>query len=265
MFQVTRLQDGTFEIPADAFIYVGDDARGASIREEKAGAGTPVPVNCFLLRGSGEVILIDTGTGSVWGPGLGHARRALAAEGVSPEAVDRIILTHVHGDHALGLFEGDAAYFPRARITVPATELAYFTDDAARAATNEESQSVFDIAKKLVSVYAGRIDVFEGNEAYPGITAIPFPGHTPGHTGYRLQTPEGETLLWGDTAHLAEAQPRHPRIGLIYDNDPELALRTRVMALGLAAAEGLRVSGGHLPGFFRVAPDGEAFSLTLEP
>ena len=263
MFQVTRLQDGIFEIPAASFIYVGDEARGASIRAEKAGATTPVPVNCFLLRGGAEVILIDAGTGSAWGPGLGHARTALAAEDIPPEAVDRVILTHIHGDHALGLFEGETAYFPRARISAPATELAFFTDEAARAATPEARQSVFDIAKRLVSVYAGRIDVFEGSDAYPGVTAIPLPGHTPGHTGYRLATPDGEVLLLGDTAHLAEIQPRDPRVGLTYDNDPEQAVRTRQAAFALAAAEGLRVSGGHLAGFFRAVPDGEAFRLEV--
>jgi glyoxylase-like metal-dependent hydrolase (beta-lactamase superfamily II) len=261
MFQVTRLQDGTFEIPADAFIYVGDEAKGASIRAEKAGAGTPVPVNCFLLRGSGEVILVDAGTGTAWGPGLGHARAALAAEGISPEAVDRVILTHIHGDHALGLFEGDTAYFPRARISVSAVELAYLTDEAARAAAPEERQSVFDMAKTLVSVYAERIDAFEGTDAHPGITAVPLPGHTPGHTGYRLETPDGEILLWGDTAHLAEVQPRDPRIALTYDTNSGHALETRRAALAQAATEDLRVGGGHLPGFFRVVPDGDGFRM----
>jgi glyoxylase-like metal-dependent hydrolase (beta-lactamase superfamily II) len=256
MFQVTRLQDGVFEIPADSFIYVGDEAKSASLRAEKAGAGTPVPVNCFLLRGGAEVILVDAGTGSAWGPGLGHARTALAAQDIPPEAVDRVILTHVHGDHALGLFEGEAAYFPRARISVPATELAFFTDEAARAAASEDERSVFDIAKMLVSLYAGRIDVFEGSDACPGISAVPLPGHTPGHTGYRLETPDGEMLLWGDTA-----QPRDPHIGLIYDNDPEQAFRTRQAAFALAAAEGLKVSGGHLDGFFRVVPAGAGFRL----
>jgi glyoxylase-like metal-dependent hydrolase (beta-lactamase superfamily II) len=261
MFQVTRLQDGVFEIPADSFIYVGDEAKSASLRAEKAGAPTPVPVNCFLLRGGAEVILVDAGTGSAWGPGLGHARTALAAQDIPPEAVDRVILTHVHGDHALGLFEGEAAYFPRARISVPATELAFFTDEAARAAASEDERSVFDIAKMLVSLYAGRIDVFEGSDACPGISAVPLPGHTPGHTGYRLETPDGEMLLWGDTAHLADVQPRDPHIGLIYDNDPEQAFRTRQAAFALAAAEGLKVSGGHLDGFFRVVPAGAGFRL----
>jgi glyoxylase-like metal-dependent hydrolase (beta-lactamase superfamily II) len=261
MFRVTRLQDGIFEIPAASFLYVGDEAKGAAIRAEKAGATTPIPVNCFLLRGNDSVILIDAGTGSAWGPGLGHARAALAAEGIAPEVVDRVILTHIHGDHALGLFADEAAYFPRARVSVPATELAYFTDEAARAATPEARRFVFDIAQKLLSLYAGRIDVFEGTEAYPGITAIPLPGHTPGHTGYRLHTPEGEILLCGDAAHLAQAQPRDPRVGLSYDIDPAQAAKTREAAFALAGAEGLRVSGGHLSGFFRVIPDGEGFRL----
>jgi glyoxylase-like metal-dependent hydrolase (beta-lactamase superfamily II) len=93
------------------------------------------------------------------------------------------------------------------------------------------------------------------------MTAIPLPGHTPGHTGYRFETPEGGLLLWGDAMHLAEAQPGDPRVGLIYDHDPELALRTRRSVLDLAAREGLRVGGGHLAGFFRVLRDGEAFRL----
>jgi hypothetical protein len=56
-------------------------------------------------------------------------------------------------------------------------------------------------------------------------------------------------------------QPRDPSVGLIYDNNSEQALQTRKMALALAARDGLKVSGGHLPGFFRVVPDGEAFRL----
>jgi glyoxylase-like metal-dependent hydrolase (beta-lactamase superfamily II) len=261
MFDVIRLVDGVFEIPADSFLYVGDEAEGARIRAAKAGAGTPVPVNCFLLKGAAEVILIDAGTGTAWGPGLGHARAALEAEDILPDTVDRVLLTHVHGDHALGLFEGDAAYFPRARISVPATDLAFFTDPANRAAEPEARRSVFDIADKLLRLYAGRIDAFEGDAPLPGITAIPLPGHTPGHTGYQLETPEGGLLLWGDAMHLADAQPRDQRIGLMYDQDPHRAWESRRAVLERAAEEHLRVGGGHLEGFFRVARDGGGFRL----
>ena len=261
MFQLTTLLDGIFEIPADAFIYVGDEAEGARIRAAKSGAGTPVPVNCFLLRGGAEVILIDAGTGSAWGPGLGHAHAALTAEGIAPQAVDRVILTHVHGDHALGLFYGEAPYFPRARISAPAADLRFFTDPAARAAAPEARRSVFDIAERLMRLYAGRIDLFEGTEVVTGISAVPLPGHTPGHTGYRLDTQEGPVLLLGDVIHLPDVQSRSPRTALIYDTDPEQAFRTRHEVLDRAARDGLRVGGGHLQGLFRVVPDDDAFRL----
>jgi glyoxylase-like metal-dependent hydrolase (beta-lactamase superfamily II) len=261
MFQVQRLQDGTFEIPAEAFIYVGDEARGARIRAEKAGAATPVPVNCFLLRGRAETILVDTGAGSAWGPGLGHARAAMTAADVPPKAVDRVILTHIHGDHALGLFDGDAAYFPRARISVAAAELGYLTDAATRAAASARMQDIFAMTDKLLSIYGGRVDRFAATEVVPGITAVPLPGHTRGHTGYRFATPAGEVLLWGDTLHLKDIQPGNPRIALTYDLDSGQALRTREAALALAAAEGLQVGGGHIPGFFRVVASGEGFRL----
>jgi glyoxylase-like metal-dependent hydrolase (beta-lactamase superfamily II) len=261
MFQVTPLLDGFFEIPAETFLYVGDEAEGARIRAEKAGAATPVPVNCFLLRGGEELTLIDVGTGTAWGPGLGHARAALAAEGVRPDAIERLPLTHVHGDHALGLFEGEAAYFPQARISVPAADLAYLTNPAARVAAPAAQRSVFDIADRLLHLYAGRVDTFTGNEVREGIIALPLPGHTPGHTGYRFDTAEGEVLLWGDVLHLQDIQPASPRTGLIYDTDSELAFRSRLLVLDLAAREGIRVGGGHVPGFFRVVPDGEGFRL----
>lgn len=261
MFTITRLLDGIFEIPAAMFLYVGDEAKGAHIRAEKAGAGTVVPVNCFLLRRDAEVILIDAGTGPAWGPALGDARAALAAEGMAPESVDRVILTHIHGDHALGLFADEAAYFPRARISVPAADLAFFTDEAARAAMPEGRRAAFDIAARLLAVYAGRIDVSDGEEAHPGITALPLPGHTPGHTGYRFATAEGDILLWGDALHIADVQPRDPRVGLFYDTDRDLAWQSRRKVLAYAAAAGLRVGGGHIDGFLRVVADGEGFRL----
>lgn len=261
MFTVTRLLDGIFEIPAATLLYVGDEAEGARLREAKAGAGTLVPVNAYLLRRDDEVILIDAGTGTVWGPGLGHARDALAAEGIAPERVDRVMLTHLHGDHAFGLFDGDAPYFPRARVSVPAADLAFFTDAAALAATREERRSPFTIAETMLRLYAGRIDAFEGTEVLPGIAALALPGHSPGHTGYVLDTPDGQLLLWGDALHMADVQPRDPRVALTYDHDSDLALRSRRFVLAHAAREGLRVGGGHIDGYFRVTPDGEGFRL----
>ncbi|QBI20944.1 ribonuclease Z [Egibacter rhizosphaerae] len=50
--------------------------------------------NGYLLRWDGHAILFDPGEG---------AQRQLIRAGESPAAVDRVCITHLHGDHCLGL------------------------------------------------------------------------------------------------------------------------------------------------------------------
>ena len=52
--------------------------------------------NCYLLRGDGPAVLVDTGM-----PGAGHRfERVLARLGTQPSDVGYIVLTHGHADHA---------------------------------------------------------------------------------------------------------------------------------------------------------------------
>ena len=50
--------------------------------------------NGYLLRWDGEAILFDPGEGT---------QRQFTLAGVSAASVDRICITHFHGDHCLGL------------------------------------------------------------------------------------------------------------------------------------------------------------------
>jgi glyoxylase-like metal-dependent hydrolase (beta-lactamase superfamily II) len=37
---------------------------------------------------------------------------------------------------------------------------------------------------------------------FPGVTAIPRPGHTPGHTTYMVSSGKEQLLIWADTVHV---------------------------------------------------------------
>lgn len=260
-YDVTLLRDGLFEAPADVLIHTdGDVARQHAI----ASWGKPtlqVDVNCFLLRGPAGLLLIDAGTGTSWGPKYGHARSALHEAGIAPDEIQSVLLTHIHGDHALGLLDGDKPYFPYAEVFVPERDIVFFTDPAEREAVPEARRGGFKVAEQLQRVYGSRIRRIGAGEARPGIEAHPLPGHTPGHTGYLVRGDDNSLLIWGDTLHVGDLQPGDPKIGLAYDLDPEQAARTRRAALEDAAREGWIVAGGHITGFGRVQREPKGYKI----
>ncbi len=117
LYEVSILHDGFYEAPIDVLTHAaGPAARDGAI----ATWGRPtlrIVVNCFLLRGPAASPSSIAGTGTAWGEAYGHARTALKSFGLTRESVDRVLITHLHGDHALGLFDGEAAYFPHARVS----------------------------------------------------------------------------------------------------------------------------------------------------
>lgn len=78
-----------------------------------AGYVRPILAAIHLIVDDGRAALVDTGSND----SLPHVRVALDKAGVSPEAVDYIILTHIHLDHAGGA--GTLMReFPNARLVV---------------------------------------------------------------------------------------------------------------------------------------------------
>jgi glyoxylase-like metal-dependent hydrolase (beta-lactamase superfamily II) len=262
-YTVTTVFDGVFEAPSDVLLHAaGDEARRRLI-EKRSGRGIKIDVNCFVLNGPGGITLIDAGAADAFGPALGKARAGLQAAGIRPEQIDRVLLTHIHGDHALGLLDGAAAWVPRAELLIPEADLAYFTDSGVRAAQPEAKRGPFDIAAKLVAAYAGRLRALPNGQVpgLPGVEAMPLPGHTPGHAGYLLRDAKDSLLIWGDALHLQDEQAAEPEIQLVFDNDLDLALRTRRALLEQLATEGWTVAGSHVTGFGRVQRAGNAFSF----
>jgi glyoxylase-like metal-dependent hydrolase (beta-lactamase superfamily II) len=95
---------------------------------------------------------------------------------------------------------------------------------------------------------------FAGGEVFPGITALPAPGHTPGHTMYLVSSAGESVLIWGDIVHVPELQIPHPDITIAFDVDPENAIASRKRTLEMVASEKLLIAGMHLhfPAFSRL-------------
>jgi glyoxylase-like metal-dependent hydrolase (beta-lactamase superfamily II) len=107
----------------------------------------------------------------------------------------------------------------------------------------------------------------DATEVFPHVTALPLPGHTPGHSGYMIASGNQSLLIWGDIVHVPEVQVPRPEVTLIYDLDPSQAAASRRRAFDMAATDRLLVAGMHLhfPGFAHLAQHGATYRLLPEP
>jgi glyoxylase-like metal-dependent hydrolase (beta-lactamase superfamily II) len=260
---VTALSDGVLAAPLDVVLGV-ERAEIERLAGRKPGEPLPIAVNAFLLERAGKLALVDTGSGNSMGPTLGGVPQNLRALGVAPERIETIFLTHLHPDHSNGLVDdaGNAIY-PNAEVVLHETEAAFWLDrDEASGATERIRRN---IAKTAVTTapYRARMRTVRDGEAVPDISALLLAGHTPGHTGWLIQSGKDSLLIWGDLVHLAAIQIARPDTGLVYDVDPQAACATRRRMFDRVAADKLVVAGAHLdfPGFGTIVRKGSGFAF----
>jgi glyoxylase-like metal-dependent hydrolase (beta-lactamase superfamily II) len=258
---LTTLSDGYFEIPLEHLIV---NAPMEVVRQAQHGALRSNPpridVNAYLVRGPHHgPVLIDAGGGSQLMPTMGRLPYSLRAAGVSLDSIETVLLTHLHGDHCGGLADASGkASFPNAEIVLHRAEAAYWLEGDPEAVPDRKT---FEFVRHMLAPYTSRTRLIEGGEVVPGIHALPLPGHTPGHTGYRLGGGPSSVLIWGDIVHVPAVQFALPEAGTIMDVDPGLAVRTRRETFRQAAEEGSLVAGMHLefPGLAQVIAEGDGF------
>jgi glyoxylase-like metal-dependent hydrolase (beta-lactamase superfamily II) len=249
-FTVTPLRDGLFPLEP-SMIPAAESQSGQALLKEAglpAKGPSPEPVNAFLIRRGDRHWLLDAGCGTVLGPGFDRVTAALAAEGVRPEQVHTIWLSHLHADHAGGLLTPDRlARFANAELVLQEREVAYWSDTAARVSAPAPLSPMFETAQAVLAAYPGRIRRVSGEaELASGIHALPLPGHTPGHMGVLIADGSERLLIWGDVVHSRILQMPHPDWTVIWDTDPAEAIATRRRILDRAAVDGLRVTGMHI-------------------
>ncbi|MCJ2096760.1 MBL fold metallo-hydrolase [Methylobacterium sp. J-072] len=264
-FTVTPLRDGLFPLEP-SMIPSADSTAGHALLKRAglpANGPSPEPVNAFLIRRGERHWLLDAGCGTVLGPGFNRVTAALAAEGVRPDQVETIWLSHLHADHAGGLLmPSRRARFANAELVLQDREVAYWSDAGARASAPAALSSMFDTAQAVLSAYPDRIRRISGEvELAPGIHALPLPGHTPGHMGVLIADGSERLLIWGDIVHSRLLQMPHPDWTVIWDTDPAQAIATRRQILDRAAAEGLSVTGMHLTARGRIERADAGYAL----
>lgn len=267
-FEVTALSDGSHTFPVDSVMQgIGPAAVNAALAREELQVPLQGSINAFLVNTGKRLVLIDTGAGSLYGPCCGRLLASLRAAGYRPEQVDLVLLTHLHKDHVGGILQDGKPAFPKAMVRAAAADADYWRDPQQQARAPDFLSSFFDSARAALAPYAAArrfvaFDPAAGEELAPGITAQALPGHTPGHTGYLVQSKGKALLLWGDIVHVSAIQLGHPEATLKYDSNAADAQRARRDLLERAAAGHLLIGAAHIafPGLGHVRREGGGYA-----
>jgi glyoxylase-like metal-dependent hydrolase (beta-lactamase superfamily II) len=226
-------------------------------------------VRVFVVQAAGRTVLVDLGIGDgkprparpAW-----HQRRTdfLVRLGVAPEAVDTVILTHLHADHVGWATQpgpgGWVPTFPNARHVVSAPELAHWSARADEVPPPNHDSFADSLAPVIA---AGLLEaVAQDATVLPGLRLEPLPGHSPGQAGVWLEGTQGRALIAADALHHA-AQIAGPELVSAFCADPAQAVATRRRVLALAAETGCRLIPAHGRGIegWRVREDGGRYGV----
>jgi len=221
----------------------------------------------FLVNTGKQLILVDAGSGTWYGGGaFGRLAGNLRSAGYTPEAVNIVLLTHLHSDHVGGLTTQDGKrVFPNADVYVAKAESDFWLSPEIAAKAPKDVQSFFQSAQAIAAPYikAGKWHTFSGSEKIvDGMEIVPLPGHTPGHTGYEFSSKGQKILFWGDIIHAQSVQLQHPEVTVVFDFDPTAAAATRHQLLLKLASEDVLIAGPHMnfPGIGRLHREGSGYS-----
>jgi glyoxylase-like metal-dependent hydrolase (beta-lactamase superfamily II) len=258
--EVTGLSDATVEYPwplTELFPGVSEETWEANRKlypEVFAGpASWRSDYTSYLLRTGGHVMLVEAGMGpaeaplaSVFGRS-GLLLERMKNEGVHPEDISIVVLSHLHPDHVGWnlLPEGDGyrLTFPNARYVVHRADWEAFHRPEVQA------HFPFPFVAQTISPLRdlGALDLVSDDRWLTDeVQVIHTPGHTPGHISVLITSHQEQAILLGDVI-LHPLQVAEPSWNAMFDMDPQAAIRTRELILDRIETEAIVAGARHLP------------------
>jgi N-acyl homoserine lactone hydrolase len=211
------------------------------------------PVPAYLIETGDERILVDTGLHpdavadperrygrpDALGPVTAELERSIADQ-VDLDTITKVVMTHLHYDHAGGL------------ALLPSSAVPVFVQGGEWAAAHDREA----IAKNfyLPADYVGiadRVTAVDGDHDLLGdgsVVLLSTPGHTPGHQSVQVGD---DLVIGGDVSHFASGLDDHRFPVFGHDFEEQAASANRLRALRDAGA---LVTPGHDPDVLMPGP-----------
>ncbi|HSV35355.1 MAG TPA: N-acyl homoserine lactonase family protein [Ramlibacter sp.] len=206
----------------------------------------------WAIVGPDETIVVDTGFTAAAAQRrqrsfLRCPAEALLGLGIDAQAVQDVVITHLHYDHA-----GNLDKFPAARFHLQETEIAFATGPCMCEPFLRHAYDVEDVVQMVRNVHAGRVQFHRGDvELRAGISLHRIGGHTDGLQAVRVHTERGWIVLASDAAHYTDNLRRRSPFPIVYHVGDMLRGFDRLRAL---ADSHEHIIPGHDPSVLRQYP-----------
>jgi glyoxylase-like metal-dependent hydrolase (beta-lactamase superfamily II) len=217
---------------------------------------------CLLIKTGNNNVLIDTG----WGIGgevvTGTLISVLQVNGIQPEEIDTIIISHVHPDHIGGNtdIKGNAV-FPNARYFIYREEWNFWSSIPSTKQLKDKMvrETHTCVQKNLMQIKNRFTLVGVETEIVPGIKFVSAPGHSLHHCNIEISS-GGEKLIYlSDSIHHPIEVP-YPDLYVFGDTNPKQAIETKKQIISQVADTNTILFACHFPfpGLGRIIQKGDA-------
>lgn len=252
--EIYGLRDGYFYLDGGAMFGVVPKPLWAKLFPADESNRIQMGLNSILIRTEKEIILVDTGVGSLIPPKFYEyyaierkpdLLESLKGIGFSAEEITCVINTHLHFDHCGGNTSRDAKgdivpTFPNAEYVIQKGEWDYALNPHFRDKVSYFRDNFLPLKK------FGQLRLVDGDtEVTKGVFVELMPGHTSFHQGVRVQSGEETLVFFGDMVPTSA----HLGLGYIasYDLFPVTTLETKVKFFEKAAKSKWIIALDHDP------------------
>lgn len=274
-YECIAISDGTYAYPHPSknvfinfFVNAPEDRLGRVLRDHnlvpEQWEEYVSPYICLVISKGQDHVLVDTGAGNL-ATTTGRLIPNLEAEGISPEDIGTVILTHGHPDHIGGNIDSEGKpAFPNARYVMWKDEWDFWTSDpdlSGLKIDDHGKEILVKVAQNNLHPIRDRLELIEREvEIKPGIRAVSAPGHTPGHIAVSVVSDNAQLLHISDTV-LHPIHLEQPDWCSSVAFDPEKVTASRLRLLSKAASEKVLVMATHFsfPGLGYIIQKGEGW------
>jgi glyoxylase-like metal-dependent hydrolase (beta-lactamase superfamily II) len=219
--RIIPLSEGSFTVDATKRFVPFD--RNTDRLEDRPRGSLLVEIQPFVIDTGKDILLLDAGLGFRGNDGSLQIHGNLLSHDINPMDVTRVLVSHLHKDHAGGLGLTDpvtgerSPSFPHARYYINRQELEYAFSNDGKSYHAEDFDFLSGKDQLVLLEGNGKIDDYISYEQTGG--------HCPYHQVFLVQEPGMSAFFGGDVA--PQIAQMKSRFMANYDYDPKKSMELR--------------------------------------